>query len=131
MAHNRKLVLGSVGLTMARVNAKLAGPVMDIVRDDLEREVIASGYLENAPFKWVELIIREGLVDRMKPSYQKINAKHGDLSLAIEIDVHRLLEASEEQMAKVYRKATLLALVHAGEKYNLPTGRLKHLLDML
>ena len=32
-------------------------------------------------------------------------------------------------MVAVYRKATLLALVHAGEKYQLPTERLRSLLE--
>ena len=129
MAHNRKLVLSGIALTKARIREKLAGPAMDRVRDELEQEVIQSGYLEGAPFKWVGLIIREGLVDETEPHYEKINAKHGDLPLAIEIDVHRLLGVSEDEMAVVYRKATLIALVHAGERYGLPVERLRSLLE--
>ncbi len=128
MAHNRKLAIGSVALTMARVPAKPMTSAANRVRDELEQEVIQSGYLDNAPFKWVGLIIREGLVDEIEPHYQKISAKHGDLPLAIEIDVHRLLDATEDEMAAVYRKATLIALAHAGTKYKLNTARIDQLL---
>jgi hypothetical protein len=129
VAHNRKLVLGGVALTKARVPAKPKAAAANLVRDELEQEVIESGYLDGAPFKWVGLIIREGLADEAEPHYEKINATHGDLPLAIEIDVHRLLGVSEDEMAAVYRKATLIALIHAGERYGLPVTRLRSLLD--
>ena len=128
MAHNRKLVLGGVALTMARIPAKPMAAAGNYVRDELEQEIIHSGYLENAPFKWVGLIIRKGLVDEVEPHYQKIDPLDGELPLAIEIDVHQLLGVSEDEMAAVYRKATLIALVHAGEKYKLNNNRMKELL---
>lgn len=128
MAHNRKLVVGSVGLTMARVKIKLSGPAMDKVRDELEQEIIQSGYLENAPFKWVGLSIRYGLVNETKPHYFKIDIKDGELPLAIEIDVNRLLDATEDEMVAAYRETTLIALAHAGKKYGLNTSRIDQLL---
>ncbi|NIJ36978.1 hypothetical protein FHR22_001662 [Sphingopyxis panaciterrae] len=128
MAHNRKLVIGGVALTMAKIPAKQNGAAATRVRDELEKEMIQSGYLENAPFGWVGLLVRYGLVDETEPHYEKINHKHGDLPLAIEVDTHRLLNASEDEMAAVYRKAALIALVHAGEKYALKYGRMQELL---
>lgn len=129
MAHNRKLVIGGIALTKARIPVKLAGPAMERTRDDLEKEMIQSAYLDGAPFKWAGLLIREGLVDEIEPHYEKINVKHGDLPLAIEIDAHHLLNATEDQMAAIYRKAALIALVHAGEKYGLKVDRMKELLE--
>jgi hypothetical protein len=129
MTHSRKLVIGSVGLTNARIPAKLAGPAMDQVRDELEQIIIRSDYLGHAPFKWVGLIIREGLVDEVEPHYERINKKHGDLPIAIEIDTHRLLGASSEEMRSIYRKAAIIALIHAGDKYNLSTDHLKSLIN--
>lgn len=129
MAHNRKLVIGCVALTMARVRpAKAAAAAGNRVRDELEQELIRSRYLEGAPFKWIGLIIREGLVDESEPHYGRVDPKDGELPLAIEIDVHRLLGVPEDEMARVFRKATLTALAHAGEKYGLPVDRLKELL---
>jgi hypothetical protein len=76
----------------------------------------------------VGLLIREGLFDEAVPHYEKINQKHGNLPLAIEIDTHRLLHAAEDEMAAVYRKAVLIALAHAGEKFGLKVDRMKELL---
>lgn len=129
MGHKRKLVLSGVALTKARIPAKKNAAVANRVRDELEQELVESGFLEKAPFRWVGLIIRYGLKDEDEPHFDKIDQKHGDLPLAIEIDTHRLLEASEDEMAAVYRKATLTALVHAGEKYQLPVDRLRSLLE--
>lgn len=129
MAHNRKLVLSGVALTKARIPPKPNAAAANRVRDELEQEVIRSGYLDDAPFKWVGLIIRYGLVDETEPHYESVNVKHGDLPLAIEVDVHRLLGVSEDEMAAVYRKATLLALLHAGEKFGLKTDRMKELMN--
>jgi hypothetical protein len=129
MSHNRKLVLSGVALTKAKIPAKQNAAAANRVRDDLEQEIVESGFLEKAPFRWVGLIIRYGLKDENEPHYDKIDSNHGDLPLAIEIDTHRLLEASEDDMIKVYRKATLTALVHAGEKYQLPVDRLRTLLE--
>ena len=128
MAHNRKLVLSGVALTKARIPPKANAAAANRVRDELEQEIVESRYLEAAPFKWVGLIIRYGLKDEAQPHYEHINAKDGDLPLAIEIDVHRLLGVSEDEMAAVYRKATLKALIHAGERYQLPIERLRSLL---
>jgi hypothetical protein len=129
MAHNRKLVLSGIALTKARIPPKPNAAAANRVRDELEQEIVQSGYLESAPFKWVGLSIRYGLVDETRPHYQKIDSKDGELPLAIEIDVHRLLEATEDEMAAVYRKATLIALTHAGEKYGLNTARVDQLLS--
>jgi len=131
MAHNRKLVLSGVALTKARTPARQNGAAANLVRDEPEREVINSGYLLDAPFSWVGLIIRYGLKDEAIPHYKSTDKGHGDLPVAIEIDVRRLIDASEHQMAQVYRETTLRVLIHAGEKYGLPVDRLKALLAEL
>lgn len=122
MAHNRKLVLGGVALTRAKLPARQTAFAMGKARDDLEQEVIRSGYLSSAPFKWVGLIIREGLIDELTPHYQKIDQKDGELPIAIEVDINRLVGASADQATNIYRKAALLALLHVGEKYELDVG---------
>lgn len=129
MSHNRKLVLSGVALTKAKIPSRENATAANRVRDELEKEIVESGFLENAPFRWVGLIVRYGLKDEIEPHYYKINLQHGDLPLAIEIDTYRLLGVSEYEMEKVYRRAALIALIHAGEKYQLPTDRLRILLQ--
>ena len=93
MAHNRKLVLSGISLTMARPN-RYDLDVMGEVMDELEEAMIASGYLDNAPFTWVGLLLRHGLKYEEIPHYQRINKKYGDLPLAIELDTHDLIEGA-------------------------------------
>ena len=131
MVHDRKLVLGGISLTQARLRGVRDLEALTFVRDELEREMIESAYLDGAPFKWVGIIIRYGLKDDQAPEFARINRKHGDLPLAIEIDTHKLLNASYEQLVLIFRKATLIALVNAGEKYGLKSGRMKLLLTSM
>ena len=128
MAHNRKLVLGSVALTKARLPARLHAAALNAVRDRLEQEMIGSDYLENAPFTWVGLIIREGLVDQPKPRLGKIDQKDGELPVAIEIDVNRLIGATQDVIEETYQTATLTSLHYVGQKFGLKVGRLEQLL---
>jgi hypothetical protein len=129
MGHNRKLVLSGIGLTIAKLPTKKSLAALTRVRDELEQEIIRSGYLTNAPFVWVGISIRKGLVDETEPHYDEIDANDGELPLAIEIDTHRLLDATEDEMVAVYRRATLLALLHAGARYQLRTERLRLLAE--
>ena len=129
MAHDRKLVLGGVSLTMAKVKTFKPWLSSGEVRDDVERELIASNYLEGAPFSWIGLIIRYGLVDETSPHYSRIDKNDGELPLAIEVDTRRLVNAPQEQVTKIFREATLRALIHAGAKYNLNVSRLSELLS--
>ena len=77
MGHNRKLAISGIALTMAR-NNRFALDVINELRDELERIVIDTGYLDDAPFQWVGLILRFGLVNEEKPHYQRIDNKYGD-----------------------------------------------------
>jgi hypothetical protein len=124
MTHDRKLVLGGAALTAAR-NNRQGLPVMGEIMDELEQLMIATGYLDNAPFKWVSLILRYGLENEEQPHYQPINKKHGDLPLAIELDTHELRNADRERLKRLFMIATLKSLVHAGHKYGLPTQALE------
>jgi len=121
--HNRKLVLGGVALTKARAN-RHEFQAVDEVRDELEQVLIASGFLATAPFKYVGLIIRYGLKNDDKPSYQRINKEYGDLPIAIEVDTHEFMEADYDEVKRLIGTATIKALIHAGEKYKLPTEAL-------
>src|SRR5918996_1898713 len=118
MAHNRKLVLSAVSLTKARVRGD--GPVAEEVRDDLEKSLIDSGYLEQAPFRWVGLVLRYGLKNDSEPTYRPIDRKDGELPLAIEIDVHEILSGDKAAMKRAFMRAALTALIHAGRKFGLP-----------
>ena len=130
MSHDKKLVLGGVSLTKARPN-RFAMQVMNEIRDELELLIIDSGFLVGAPFLWIGLILRYGLVYADMPKYQKINDKHGDLPVTIELDSNDLSGASKPELKILMMKATLLALVDIAKNYNLKAGEFQTLLDEL
>jgi hypothetical protein len=127
MAHNRKLVLGGTALTMAR-NNRHGIAVMGEIMDELESVMVSTGYLDNAPFKWVGLILRYGLKNEDEPHYQRINKKYGDLPVAIELDTHELQHASRDELKDIFTIATLKVLVHVAQKYGLPGDRFAEML---
>lgn len=126
--HGRKLGLVGVALTKARNNRKDV-EALSQVRDEIEGLLIDSHYLVNAPFSWVTLSIRFGLKDDSTPSYGKINKRYGDLPLAIEVDAHSMGAASLEELKRRFKIATLIALIHAGQKYARPVTSLEDALS--
>jgi len=119
--HDRKIVLGGIDLVKASMFHDLE--VMEQVMDSLEALMLHSGYLEGAPFLWISLLFRYGFKKEIKPHYQRVNQKYGDLPLALELDMRVLLKADEtdpEFLLKDFLEiATLDSLIDAGQKYNL------------
>ncbi len=101
---------------------------MGEIMDEMERLMIETGYLDNAPFKWVGLILRYGLKNEDEPHYQRINKKYGDLPVAIELDTNELRNASREELKEIFTIATLKVLVHVARKYGLPGERFAEML---
>ncbi|MEO3684712.1 Imm39 family immunity protein [Shewanella vesiculosa] len=130
MSHNRKLVLGGVSLTKARPN-RFAMQVMKEIRDELELRIINSGFLVGAPFLWVGLILRYGVVNADKPKYQKVNEKHGDLPVTIELDSGDLSSASKLELKILMTKAILFSLIDIANKYGLKADEFQVMLDEL
>jgi hypothetical protein len=126
MAHNRKLVIGGVALVKARL--KNTGPAMTQVCDELEPVLIGSGWFPAAPFRWVGLIIRYGLKTESEPHYQRINKKHGDLPIAVEVDTHHLLDihTEPERLKAFFKRVTIDCLLSVARRHELPTGPLEH-----
>ncbi len=106
MSHNRKLVIGGAALTEARNNRHCISVAAEIM-DELGPVMVSTGYLNNAPFKWLGIILRFGLKNEDEPHYRRINKKHGDLPVAIELDTHELQHASRDELKEVFTIATL------------------------
>ena len=130
MSHNKKLVLGGVSLTKARPN-NFSMQVMREIRDELELIIIESNFIEKAPFKWIGLILRYGLINASKPEYKKINVKHGDLPVTIELNSIDLSSANKTELNFLFKKATLLALVDIAGRYSLESDIFEKLLSEL
>lgn len=122
--HNRKIGLIGVSLTKAKP-PRYSFDVAPEVQDEIESLMISSGYITSAPFEWVTVSLRYGLKNEEEPHYQRISKKYGDLPLAIELDMHQLMEADRNELKRLFTLATLTALIHAGKKYKLPISGLE------
>ena len=125
--HNRRLGLIGVALTLTRNNRE-TGKALDAVRDEIESVMDECGYLTGAPFSWVTVSVRFGLVDAAAPSYGAVSKRYGDLPLSIEVDTAHLTGADLATLTKIFRRAVVTALIHAGKKYGRPTSPLEALL---
>jgi hypothetical protein len=128
--HNRKLGLTGVALTKAR-NRKHDVTALSSVRDELERVIIEDGYLEGAPFSWITISIRFGIKSETEPHFQPINAKYGDLPLAIEVETSKLQSADEHELREIFKAAALKALISAAHRHGRPARQLTALLQAL
>ena len=104
---------------------------LDTLKDELEPLVINSGYLVDAPFSWVSFAIRYGLKYDSAPTYEPISKKYGALPLGFEVDVRNLIDAPYEDVYAILKRVSLIALMHAGEKYNRPVEIFQQMLAEL
>lgn len=125
MAHNRKFVPGIIDMVKVRLpNIKHVVSM----QDDIEKIIIDSNFLENAPFKWVGLMYRVGIKNDLIPEYNRIDKKDGELPIAVEIDFELLKWADDRDvklLKDLFMMAGLDALIHVGKKYNLPTEKIE------
>ena len=125
MAHNRKFVPGIIDMVKVRLpNIKH----IVSMQDDIEEIIIDSGFLDNAPFKWVGLMYRVGIKNDLVPEYQRINKKYGDIPIAVEIDCDILKWADDHDvklLKDLFMMAGLEALIHVGKKYKLPIEKIE------
>lgn len=122
MSHNKKLVFSGVGLLKGNLkNTQLA---RNSLRNNLENQMIDGGFLEDAPFTWVGLTIRYGFKNILKPQYQGIDKKDGEIAVAIEIKMEVLQAAdriSVDLLRDIFTVGALECLIDIGRKYKLPT----------
>lgn len=118
--HNRKFVTSAVALVLGKLsNEKIS------IRDDIERIIINSNFLENAPFEWIGLMYLYGIKNNLKVEFHKISKKYGDLSVDLELDMDILKWADQNNLGllrDIFMIAALEAIIQIGKKYHLPIG---------
>ena len=126
--HDKKLGICAADLVKIRFRVNEMS-ILEEVRNELEQILLDTSFFDEAPFEWITLSLRFGLMDEVLPHYEKISKRYGDLPLAIELDSHKLQNVSCEKLKNKFIVATLKSLIHAGDKYGLPTEVLKNHLD--
>ncbi len=123
MVDQRILLIGGVSLVRGRVRE--AGPVMREICDELEPMLQGIGFLDKAPFKTISMIIRFGEKDDLTPQYDRINARHSELLVGVELELSGLRTASKDVVKAAFVTATIDVLLDVSEKYGLPNSPLK------
>lgn len=125
MAHDRKLVLGAVALVRKRV--RNTRPAADMAREAIEPILVKSGWFPDAPFRWVGIIFRYGLVTDPDPEFGQIHPDERDLPIARELDVNELLAVHRDvdALARHFRIRTLECLLAVATRYDLPAATLE------
>jgi len=121
--HGRRIVLSGIAMTKAR-NPKDDVKALSEVRDELERTIIESRFLDAAPFSWIGISIRFGIKTEAKPHFRSICKKDGELPLAIEIETAQMQGASLADLKTLFKSAALKALISAAERYDCPATEL-------
>lgn len=125
MSTQRCLLIGAVSLIKGRV--KEAGMAMVEVADKIEPLLNETGYMNNAPFKTVHLIVRFGEKTDLEPKFSAINKRELELPAAVELELAPLRMATRDVVARVIMDATVGVLLRVAEKYNLPKDGLSEL----
>lgn len=122
-----RLVFG--GVDLVGTSMQNDGKVMRQIKEDNLQFFNSSGYFDNAPFLWINFIVRYGLKnDRTTDFDGRISKKYGDISLAKELDMRVLTTADEHDVSMLkdfFEIAALDAMIDAGKKYKLNTKALE------
>lgn len=117
MSDQRILLIGGVSLIKGRVRE--AGLAMKEICDDLEPLLKEIGFVDNAPFKTVSMIIRFGEKTDLTPDYEPINKRHSELPVAVEMELSTLRVASKDVVKSAFVKVAIDILLDVAKKYGL------------
>ncbi|MEP1422292.1 MAG: Imm39 family immunity protein [Erythrobacter sp.] len=127
--HNRKIVIGGTSLTDANLKGVKSLKALTQVQDKIEKAIIASGYLEGAPFDFVGVTIRYGLTNDDRVALFGLHEKTLCYEGAVEVDVNGMLAASYEDLISMLTNAALRVVIAIGENFSLPTDVLCEVMD--
>lgn len=123
MSEQRILLIGGVSLVKGRVRE--AGAVMQEICNELEPFLNDIGFVNNAPFKTISMVIRFGNNTNLTPDYDPINKRYSELPVAVELELSSLRFASKEVVKDAFIKATIDVLVDVANKFDLPSDSLE------
>lgn len=103
---------------------------LSVIEEELEAVMIASSYLEEAPFSWVTLAILYEEEDGGRTEFTRINKTYGDLPLTVQLDVRAFCGLDREAVTDTLRSVVIKALIDAGKKFERPTEALERLHEL-
>lgn len=122
MSKRRTLLIG--GAANKRVNLREDGRIMVEICEELEPLLRQMDFVGTAPFETISLIIRYGCTRCETPEYGKIDRVHGELPIAVELELDMLRCVDRNELKRQFFDITLAALVDVAKVYRLPHDEL-------
>jgi hypothetical protein len=112
-----KLIMGSVQPEHVKGNIKGYPQIMGSVMRNINNELVAMGFWENAPFEFMNGVIRWGKKDDFRPDYCGKIKRNGALEFSImEVEFEPLRWASSEEVEKKLREAVVTTVSYIAKK---------------
>lgn len=112
---------------MIKGRVRQAGLVIQEICSDLEPLLNDIGFVDNAPFKTVSIVIKFGEKTDLIPDYESINKRYSELPVAVEMELAALRMASKDVIKSAFVKVTIDILIDVAKKYDLPYEPLRML----
>lgn len=122
MSKRRTLLIG--GAANKRVNLREDGRIMVEICEELEPLLRQMDFVGTAPFETISLIIRYGCTRCETPEYGKIDRVHGELPIAVELELDMLRRVDRNELKRQFLDITLAALIDVAKVYRLPHDEL-------
>jgi hypothetical protein len=119
MSSQRVLLIGGVALVKGRVRD--AGAIMVEICDAWEPILRSKGFVKDAPFNTVSLVIRFGEKESAEAELARIDGRNKELPVSYELPMAVLRSADRATVKGFFSKATEKALERVAEKYDLPS----------
>jgi Immunity protein 39 len=114
----RALLVGAVSLMGRRL--KLGGQAGLIARNEIEPELIKHGYLREASFKTISLILRYGDKDNLNPEIGVLDANNSELPVTVMLDMKKLESLDLDALVAKLRSVMLEVLCDVAANFDLP-----------
>lgn len=112
----RKLLIGAVGIVKGTV--RNGGKAMVAVCDEIGPKLERNGFLDNAPFEVISMILRYG-AKWGDPEIGRINRAYSELEVNIEVPMSEIRMLDTLELIEIVRKATIQVLDAVATKYSL------------
>ncbi|AMO24180.1 hypothetical protein UC35_16720 [Ramlibacter tataouinensis] len=110
--------MGAVSLVKCRI--KDHGRAALAARNSLEPALEANGFLKDAPFRTVSLILRYGDRDNLNPDIGDVDARRSALPVAVELDAKRLEKLDLNTLTEEFRSVMIELLCDVAANFDLP-----------
>ena len=114
----RNLVVGGVSLVKCKV--KRYGPAILAARNKIETALEENGYLAEAPFRTVSLILRFGTYNNPTPEIGKIDSRRRLLPVAVELDANDLATIDLQGLERHFHGVMIEVLCDVAANFDLP-----------